>query len=153
MAESQLSHTQPEDGIPASSMSSPFGYSVILASVADDPDETTPVGVVVWNSAQSWYGSRWLAPNETLPGVDGTTRRFMQIVRAQIDRWAGFKRVPYEPGPVEPTTDRFWKAVSEILSTAIRIDLPQSMDPMNDPAEEMEVLFQAMVHPELRGTE
>ena len=75
----------------------------------------------------------------------------MQITRAQINRWADSRRVPYEPGPVEPTTDRFWKAVSEILSTAIRVDLPQSMDPMNDPAEEMEVLFQAVVHPERRA--
>ena len=153
MAESRLTHTQPKEAVPASSMAIPCGYSVILASVGDGPDETTPVGIVVWNSAQAWYGSRWLASNERLPGVDGTTRRFMKIMRAQISRWADSRRVPYELASVEPTTDRFWKAVSEILSTAIRVDLPQSMDPMNDPAEEMEVLFQAVVHPERRGTE
>lgn len=72
----------------------------------------------------------------------------MQIMRAQIDRWAGSRRVPYEPGPVEPTTSWFWKAVSEILSTAIRVDLPRSMDPMGDPEREIEALFQAVVHPE-----
>ena len=153
MAESRLTHTQPKEGVPASSMSIPCGYSVILASVADDPDETIPVGVVAWNSAQLWYGSRCLAPNERLPGVNSTIRRFIKIMRAQIDRWAGSRRVPYEPGRVEPTSDRFWRAVSEILSTAIRVDLPQSMDPMDDPAEEMEVLFQAVVHPERRGTQ
>lgn len=67
----------PRKAFQLSSMSIPCGYSVILASVGDGPDETT----------------------------------------------------------------------------TIRVDLPQSMDAMNDPAEEMEVLFQAVVHPERQGTE
>lgn len=73
----------------------------------------------------------------------------MQIARAQIDRWADCRRVPYEPVPVEPTTELFWKAVSEILSTAIRLDPPRPMDPMDDPAREIEALFQAVVRPAL----
>ena len=110
-------------------------------------NETTPVGVVAWNSTEPWYGSRWLAPDERIPGVDRTTRRFMHIMRDQINRWADFRRVPYEPAPVEPTTDRFWRAVSEILSTAIRLDLPRPMDPMDDPEQEIEALFQVVVRP------
>ena len=123
----------------------PCGYSVIQASLGDGLNETTPAGVVAWNSNRPWYGSRWLAPDERIPGVDGTTRRFMQIMRSQIGRWADSSSVPYEPDPVEPTTDRFWRAVSEILSTAIRLDLPRPMDPMDDPEQEIEALFQVVV--------
>ena len=125
----------------------PCGYSVIQASSGDGLNETTPVGVVAWNSNEFWYGSRWLAPDERIPGVDRTTRRFMHIMRDQINRWADSRRVPYEPAPVEPTTDRFWRAVSEILSTAIRLDLPRPMDPMDDPEQEIESLFQVVVRP------
>ena len=111
---SPTAHPHPKEAIiPAPRKTFPCGYSVILASLGDGPDETTPVGVVAWNSAEPWYGSRWLAADESIPGVDGTTRRFMRIVGAQIDRWADCRRVPYEPDPVEPTTDRFWKAVSK----------------------------------------
>ena len=125
----------------------PCGYSVIQASSGDGLNETTPVGVVAWNSNEFWYGSRWLAPDERIPGVDRTTRRFIHIMRDQINRWADSRGVPYEPAPVEPTTDRFWRAVSEILSTAVRLDLPRPMDPMDDPEQEIEALFQVVVRP------
>lgn len=68
-------------------------------------------------------------------------------MRDQITRWADFRTVPYEPAPVEPTTDRFWRAVSEILSTAIRLDRPRPMNPMDDPEREIEALFQVVVGP------
>ena len=48
---------------------------------------------------------------------------------------------------MEPTGDRFWKAVSEILSTCVRLDLPKAMDPMDEPDVEIEALFEAVVQP------
>ena len=147
---SPTAHAHPREAIiPASRTAISCGYSVILASVGDGPDETTPVGVVAWNSAEDWYGSRWLATGETIAGIDSATRSFMRIVRNHINRWADARAVPYEPAPVEPTTGRFWKAVAEILSTAIRLDPPRPMDPMDDPAREIEALFQAVVRPAL----
>lgn len=73
----------------------------------------------------------------------------MRIIRNHINRWADARTVPYEPAPVEPTTGRFWEAVAEILSTAIRLDPPRPMDPMDDSAREIEALFQAVVRPAL----
>ena len=98
------------------------GYSVIRVSLDDRRDHTVPVGVVAWQTTNPWYGWRWLENDEKVRGVDLATRRLMRITRNQIRRWAGERKVPYEPEPVEPTTDRFWKAVSEILTTAVRLE-------------------------------
>ena len=124
------------------------GYSVIRISLDDDRNDTVPVGVVAWQSRLPWYGWRWLASTERVKGVDGSVRKLMEITRNQIKRWADSRRVPYEPGPVEPTSDRFWRAVSEILSTAVRLDPPKAMDRMHEPSEGIEALFEAVVQPE-----
>ena len=123
------------------------GYSVIRVSLDDHRDHTVPVGVVAWQTSNPWYGWRWLEQDEKVRGVDPTSRRLMRIARDQIRRWAKARKVPYEPEPAEPTTDRFWKAVSEILTTGVRIDLPRAMDPMDEPDEEIEALFEAVVQP------
>lgn len=124
------------------------GYSVIRISLDDDRNDTVPVGVVAWRRTLPWYGWRWLASSERVKGVDGSARKLMEITRSQIRRWANSRRVPYEPGPVEPTSARFWRAVSEILSTAVRLDPPKAMDPMEEPSEGIEALFEAVVQPE-----
>ena len=123
------------------------GYSVIRASLDDHRDETAPVGVIAWDATRNWYGWRWLQDDERVPGVDATTRKFMEITRNQIQRWADSHRVPYEPQPVAPTYAAFWQAVSEILSTAVQIDPPKAMAPMADPDNELEALFEAIVRP------
>ena len=48
---------------------------------------------------------------------------------------------------MEPTSAPFWKAVSEVLSTAVRLDPPKAMDPMDEPEAEIEWLFEAVVQP------
>ena len=123
------------------------GYSVIRVSLDDHRDRTVPVGVVAWQTTNPWYGWRWLEHDEKVRGVDTATRRLMRITRNQIHRWAKARKVPYEPEPVEPTSDRFWKAVSEILSTSVRLDLPKAMDPMDEPDAGIEALFEAVVQP------
>ena len=80
-------------------------------------------------------------------GIDPATRRLMRITRNQIQRWADARKVPYEPAPVEPTSAPFRKAVSEVLSTAGRVDPPTAMDPMDEPEAEIESLFEAVVQP------
>ena len=127
------------------------GYSVIRVSLDDRRDHTVPVGVVAWQTTNPWYGWRWLEHDEKVRGVDPATRRLMRITRNQIRRWAGERKVPYEPEPVEPTTDRFWKAVSEILTTAVRLDLPKAMNPMDEPGTGIEALFEAVVQPGQTG--
>ena len=123
------------------------GYSVVRVSLDDDGDHTVPVGVVAWDTGHAWYRWRWLEKDEKVRGVDGTSRKLMRIARNQIQRWADARKVPYEPAPVEPTRARFWKAVSEILSTAVRLDPPKAMDPMDEPEAEIESLFEAVVQP------
>ena len=123
------------------------GYSVIRVSLDDHRDHTAPVGVVAWQSTNRWYGWRWLEHDEKVRGVDPATRRLMRITKNQIRRWAKARKVPYEPEPVEPTCDRFWKAVSEILSTSVRLDVPKAMDPMDEPDAGIEALFEAVVQP------
>lgn len=123
------------------------GYSVIRVSLDDHRDHTVPVGVVAWQTTNPWYGWRWLEHDEKVRGVDPATRRLMRITKDQIRRWANARKVPYEPDPVEPTSDRFWKAVSEILSTSVRLDLPKAMDPMDEPDAGIEALFEAVVQP------
>ncbi len=120
---------------------------MIRVSLDDHSDRTVPVGVVAWQTSNPWYGWRWLAQDEEVRGVDPTSRRLMRIVRDQIRRWAKARKVPYEPEPAEPTTDRFWKAVSEILTTGVRIDPPKAMDRMDEPEEGIEALFEAVVQP------
>lgn len=123
------------------------GYSVIRVSLDDHRDHTVPVGVVAWQTSNPWYGWRWLEQDEKVRGVDPTIRTLMRIARDQIRRWAKARKVPYEPEPTEPTTDRFWRAVSEIFTTGIRLDLPKAMDPMDEPDAEIEALFEAVVQP------
>ena len=123
------------------------GYSVIRISLDDDRNDTVPVGVVAWQSTRPWYGWRWLASDEKVRGVDRSMRKLLRITKRQISRWADSRRVPYEPGPVEPTSDTFWKAASEILTTAVQLDRPKAMDPMREPTEGIEALFEAVVQP------
>ena len=123
------------------------GYSVIRISLDDDRNDTVPVGVVAWQSALPWYGWRWLASDEKIKGVDRSMRTLLQITKQQIGRWAASRRVPYEPAPVDPTRDGFWRAVSEILTTAVQLDRPKAMEPMREPTEEIEALFEAVVQP------
>lgn len=125
------------------------GYSVVRVSLDDDRDDTVPVGVVAWDTGNAWYRWRWLEKDEKVRGVDGATRKLMRIAKNQIRRWADARKVPYEPAPVEPTRARFWRAVSEILSTAVRLDPPKAMDPMDEPEAEIESLFEAVVRPTL----
>ena len=123
------------------------GYSVIRVSLEDHRDHTVPVGVVAWQTSNPWYGWRWVEQDEKVRGVDRTSRKLMSIARDQIRRWAKARKVPYEPEPAEPTTDRFWRAVSEIFTTGVRLDLPKAMDPMDEPDAEIEALFEAVVQP------
>ena len=123
------------------------GYSVIRVSLDDHRDHTVPVGVVAWQTTSPWYGWRWLEHDVRVRGVDAATRRLMRITKDQIQRWADARKVPYEPEPVEPASASFRKAVSEILSTGVRLDLPRAMDPMDEPGAEIEALFEALVQP------
>ena len=123
------------------------GYSIIRATLDDRRDDTVPVGVVAWQSTKPWWGCRWLASDEKVRGVDASTRKLMRITEEQLRRWADSRKVPYEPGPVEPSSDGFWRAVSEVLSTAVRLDLPRAMDPMMQPDDDIEALFEAVVQP------
>ncbi len=124
---------------------------MIRVSLDDHRDRTVPVGVVAWQTPKPWYGWRWLERDERVRGVDPATRRLMRVARGQIRRWAKNRRVPYEPGSVEPTSDRFWRAASEILTTGVRLDRPKAMDPMAEPGEGIEALFEAVVQPGQTG--
>ena len=123
------------------------GYSVVRACLDDTSDHAVPVGVVAWDTPNRWQMWRWLEEDEKVRGIDPATRRLMRITRNQIQRWAYARKVPYEPALAEPTSAPFWKAVSEVLSTAVRLDPPRAMDPMDDPEAEIESLFEAVVQP------
>ena len=123
------------------------GYSVVRACLDDTSDHAVPVGVVAWDTPNRWQMWRWLEEDEKVRGIDPATRRLMRITRNQIQRWAYARKVPYEPAPLEPTSAPFWKAVSEVLSTAVRLDPPKAMDPMDEPEAEIESLFEAVVQP------
>lgn len=128
------------------------GYSIVRVTLDDHRYDTVPVGVVAWDTRNAWYGWRWLEQNERVRGVDATTRTLMEIARNQIRRWADARRVPYEPTPVEPTNAAFWRAVSEIFTTGVRLDLPRPMDPMDEPEAGIESLFEAVCQVDRRGT-
>lgn len=132
-----------------STSSSPIvhGYSVVRIAVDEERDETTPVGVVAWDSDRLWYNWRLLAPDENVAGVHAWNRKFLEIVREQLGRWAHTRQVPYAASPVEPTSDRFWDAASKVLTTAVKLGRPRAMDPMKEPDEEIEALFEAIVQP------
>ena len=123
------------------------GYSIVRACLDDTGDHAVPVGVVAWDTPNRWQMWRWLEADEKVRGIDPATRRLMQITKNQIQRWANARKVPYEPAPAEPTSAPFWKAVSEILSTAVRLDPPKAMDPMDEPEAEIEWVFEAVVQP------
>ena len=123
------------------------GYSVVRACLDDTSDHAVPVGVVAWDTPNEWHMWRWLEEDEKVRDIDPATRRLMWITRKQIQRWANARKVPYEPAPVEPTSAPFWKAVSEVLSTAVRVDPPKAMDPMDEPEAEIESFFEAVVQP------
>lgn len=123
------------------------GYSVVRISLDDHRDDTVPVGVVAWDTAKSWYNWRWLDADENVPRVTSSARQFMRIAERQLAGWADHGSVPYEAKPVDPTSTRFWTAVSRIFTTAVRLDPPRAMDPMVEPDQEIEALFEAIVQP------
>jgi hypothetical protein len=132
-----------------SSISRPIvhGYSILRVTTDELRGDTTPVGVVAWDSERDWFRTRVLAEDEAVRNVPSWARQFLSITANQLERWAKEKSVPYEPGPVHPTTDRFWRAASEILTTSVRLDSPKAMDPMEEPDQDLEALFEAIVQP------
>ena len=124
------------------------GYSVLRVCLDDRNNDTVPIGVVAWDTPNTWQGWRWLQDDEKVRGVDSPTRQLMRITKNQIQRWAASKEVPYEPTQVEPTCAQFWTAVSEILTTSVRLDAPKAMEPMAQPSAEIELLFEAVVQPD-----
>ena len=123
------------------------GYSVLRVTTDEQRGDTTPVGVVAWDSMRSWFGTRVLDAEESISGVPAWSRKFVTITHQQLARWADASSVPYEPEAAPPSTDRFWRAASEILSTSVRLDPPRAMDPMKEPEQELEALFEAIVRP------
>jgi len=123
------------------------GYSVLRVTTDDQRGDTAPVGVVAWDSHGAWFGTRVLAADEAVQGVPKWARRFLSLTVGQLNQWAAQRSVPYEPEPVDPTTDKFWRAASEILSTSVRLDVPKAMESMIDPDAELEALFEAVVQP------
>ena len=123
------------------------GYSVLRVTTDEQRGDTIPVGVAAWDSVRSWFGMRVLDAEEKISGVPAWSRKFVTITHQQLERWADASSVPYEPEPASPATDHFWRAASEILSTSVRLDSPRAMDPMKEPDEELEALFEAIVRP------
>ncbi len=123
------------------------GFSVIRLITDDRRGDSVPVGVVAWDSPRDWFASRYLAAAESAGGVTKTGRRLLEIAVGQVHRWADRQTVPYAREPLSPTSPRFWSAVSEVLTTAVRFDPPRAMEPMDDPDREVESLFEAVVQP------
>lgn len=123
------------------------GYSVLRVITDDVRGDSVPVGVVAWDTTKEWFQTRVIDADEKVTGVPKWARTFLSISVKQLDRWASAASVPYEPGPTAPYTDRFWGAASEVMSTAVRLDSPKAMEPMTDPVEQLEGLFDAIVRP------
>lgn len=123
------------------------GYTILRALVDEDRDTSVPVGVAAWNSDKEWFEIRVLAEDERLPKVTPSLQRFGTMMQAQLGRWAAEQRVPYSEGPLPPWRAGFWSAVSEILTTAIRVDPPRAIDPTRDTPDDLEALFEAVVQP------
>ncbi len=123
------------------------GYSTIRAVLDDLRGRTVVIGVVAWDAEAHWYRIRTLGQRERIPGVNSELRNFSQISVEQLNSWAEKGTVPYAKGDFQPWDSSFWIAASRVMTTAIRLDAPRSMDPLKEPETEVDLLFEALAQP------
>lgn len=110
-------------------------------------DASVPIGVIAWDTSQQWYGMRIVDHDEKLHILTNWRRSLINLANKQMRRWAEAREVPYMQEPQLPYSHLFWKSVSEIMTTSIRLDLPKAMEAMSEPDEDIESLFEAIVKP------
>lgn len=131
----------------SSSESIRHGYSTIRVVVDDLRRRDVVIGVVAWDADAEWFSIRSLNNEERLPGINTHLRGFADVAVAQLQKWVRKGQVPYSSGPLHPWESHFWVAASRIMTTAVRLDLPRSMDPMKERDRELDLLFEALVQP------
>lgn len=129
------------------------GYATINLVLDELGRERVPVGVAAWDADRQWYDVRILSKDEKVRGVSKARLTFAEAVHSQVRNWAEERSVPYAGREVFPWESTFWHAVRQVLTTAVKIDPPRTMDPMKFPDEEMESLFSAVVQPEIEESE
>ena len=82
-----------------------------------------------------------------IKGVSARLETFAEVASEQVSRWAAAERVPYAESKASAWEPEFWKAVSRILTTAIRVDPPRALTPTDATEENVESLYEAIVRP------
>lgn len=111
-----------------------------------DRDVTIPAGVVLWNNDGTWHQFRLPFEDEQVPDLPARAGAYLSVVKSQIEGWIRSGHLPYEPHPFKPLSHEWWEHAQKLLQHSVRLDTIRLLD-VNDPEEEMETLFEAVVHP------
>ena len=111
-----------------------------------DRDITVPAGVVLWDNSGDWHKIRLPFEDEQIPDLPARAGAYLKLVTSQIEGWIRNGHLPYEPHPLRPLSHEWWEHAQNLLQHSVRIDSIRLLD-VNDPEEEMETLFEAVVHP------
>jgi hypothetical protein len=124
-------------------------YSCATLRYLTDPvrEITVPVGVILWEAESHWYAFRFPQNEERVLGVAiQTAQPHLDMAQQQIEAWLRADRLPYaEPQP-KRLTRAWWEHVQKLLRFRVRVEDIRAVD-CQDPAQEINALFEAIVHP------
>lgn len=108
---------------------------------------TIPIGVVLWNNDGSWYQIRLPDPEEHVPGIPlMKARPYLELAKAQIEGWIEQGELPYSQNAFPTLSRAWWVHVEKLLRFTVRVDGIRIID-CQDPTDEIETLFEAIVQP------
>lgn len=111
-----------------------------------DRDMTVPAGVVLWSNDGRWHRFRLPEEDEKIPDLPAKARHYLSAVQAQIEGWIKSGHLPYEPEPFSVLSRAWWEHVQKLLQFSVRVDTIRLLA-VDDPEEEIETLFEALVQP------
>jgi len=115
-------------------------------------DVTIPAGVVLWSNDGRWCRFRLPEEDEKVPDLPAKAKHYLTLAQAQIEGWIKSDHLPYEPEPLPVLSRAWWEHVQKLLQFSVRIDTIRLLA-VDDPEEEIETLFEAIVQPRVSRRE
>lgn len=131
---------------PMETLLSTYSCATLRFLIDADRDVTIPAGVILWNNDGSWHQFRLPFEDEQVPDLPAKAGAYLSVVKSQIEGWIRSGHLPYEAQSLKPLSHEWWEHVQKLLQHSVRLDAIRLLDVI-DPEEEIETLFEAVVHP------
>lgn len=128
---------------------STYSYTTVRYLIDEDREIDVPVGVALCDMDRRRIYFRLPQSGERIARVPlQKAMASLNLAQSKIERWLETGKVPYATEEATPLSEAWWKQVQDLMQFRIRIGSLHPID-CQQPAEEIESLFEAVVKPEV----